>query len=307
MTYFEALAETMHFGKAANLANVTQPALSAQIAEMEARLGCQLFERTGRRVRLSPQGEALKPRITRILNEMRELEAIARRGPGVLEGRFRLGIIPTVAPYLLPGLLGDLKRRFPRLNLEIREAVTGTLIDETASGSLDAMLAADPLDHPALESHALFEDRFYLAAPSDDPDFITPPVPPESPHLERLLLLDEGHCLRDQALAVCGEARPVNMSNYGATSLGTLLQMVAHGIGITLIPEMAVAAESARSDLKIVPFTDPQPSRTICLAWRRNGLRAKECVLLAQVMQDGRDMAAARDAVMPRAEPVFSG
>ena len=293
MTYFEALAETLHFGRAANLANVTQPALSAQIAEMEARLGCQLFERTGRRVRLSPQGEALRPRIARILAETRELEAIARQGPGVLEGRFRLGIIPTIAPYLLPGLLSDLRQRFPRLNLEIREAVTGTLIEETASGTLDAMLGADPLDHPALESRALFEDRFFLAAPSDDPDFIVPPVPPESPHLERLLLLDEGHCLRDHALAVCGEAKPVNMSSYGATSLGTLLQMVAHGLGITLIPEMALAAENARSDLKIVPFTEPQPSRTICLAWRRNGLRAMECTVLAEVMEGGRRTAAA--------------
>lgn len=285
MAYFEALAATRHFGRAASLSNVTQPALSAQIAEMENRLGVRLFERTGRAALLTPDGERLRPLIEKALAGARAVEAMAREGRDVLEGRFRLGIIPTMAPYLLPSLLSAAAERFPRLSLEIREAKTGVLTEETASGALDAMLAAEPLGHPALKTLRLFEDRFFLAAPARDKAFEKPPVAPESPLLERLMLLEEGHCLREQALALCGEVKPVAMASYGATSLATLLQMVAHGLGVTLVPEMALPVEAGRADLRIAPFTEPQPYRTVCLGYRRSGGRDRDAQALAEMIR----------------------
>ncbi len=286
MEYFDALAETLHFGRAAALVGVTQPALSAQIAEMEERLGCRLFERGQRNVKITEEARLLRPRIERILAEIRDVEAIARRGRRPMQGRFRLGMIPTIAPYLLPRILPQVKGRFPELNLELREAVTGTLVEETMRGRLDALLAAVPIEEDGLRVEPLFEDRFLLAVPSDDPEFVSPPVPPESPALERLMLLEEGHCLREQALAVCGSVKPVSMASYGATSLTTLFQMVSHGLGITLIPEMAITAGGETRDMKIVPFADPQPSRTICLAWRRNSPRNDECRMIAQLIRE---------------------
>jgi LysR family hydrogen peroxide-inducible transcriptional activator len=293
MLYFDALAQTLHFGRAAELAGVTQPALSSQIAEMEARLGCTLFERGGLAVRLTEEALAVRPRIERILSDISEMEAIARRGRRSMQGRFRLGMIPTVAPYVLPHILPELKARFPLLQVDLREAVTQTLVTETTAGRIDGFVAALPLDHPGLASEALFEDRFYLAVPTADPEFAAPPVPPESPALERLMLLEEGHCMREQALAICGSVQPTTMANYGATSLTTLLQMVGHGLGVTLIPEMAASVSRSDPALKIVPFSEPMPARTIALAWRRNSPRHAECVELAGILRD------LRGAIMP--------
>lgn len=290
MQYFDALAQTLHFGRAAALAGVSQPALSAQIAGLEQRLACKLFDRNGKSVRMTEDALALQPRIERILSEIRDVEAVARRGRLAMEGRFRLGIIPTVAPYLLPHVLPVLKLRFPALQLELREAVTASLVEETAAGRIDGFIAALPLDFPGLVAEELFTDRFFLAVPADDPGFASPPVPPESPALERLMLLEEGHCLREQALAVCGSVKPVAMASYGATSLTTLLQMVAHGLGVTLLPEIAARPAEAIPDLKIVPFADPMPSRTICLAWRRNSPRHHECLELASIIRQLRDV-----------------
>ena len=166
MEYFDALAQSRHFGRAAELAGVTQPALSAQIAEMEERLGCRLFERGGRAVELTEEGRVLQPRIERILSDAREVESVARRGRLAMEGRFRLGIIPTVAPYLLPRLLPALREQFPSLALELREAVTQALLDEAVQGRLDAAIVALPVEQPALVTEALFEDRFFLAVPA---------------------------------------------------------------------------------------------------------------------------------------------
>lgn len=286
MEYFEALAQTGHFGRAASLTGVTQPALSAQIAEMEERLQCRLFERGGRDVRLTEEARQLQPRIERILNELRELGSLAQRGRNPMQGRFRLGIIPTIAPYLLPRLLPNLRQRYPNLQVELREAITGTLIEETANGQLDGFVAALPVDHPRLVWEALFDDRFLLAIPKDDPELVSPPVPPESPVLERLMLLEDGHCMREQALAVCGKVRPVAMANYSATSLTTLLHMVAHGHGVTLIPDMATNADRAMPGLRIVPFAEPAPSRRICMAWRANSSRQDECRILARLISD---------------------
>jgi LysR family hydrogen peroxide-inducible transcriptional activator len=291
LEYFEALAETLHFGRAAEMSGVTQPALSAQVAEMEQRLACRLFERGGRSVTLTEEALALRPRIEAILAELRGLERAVQRGRAALEGRFRLGIIPTVAPYLLPRLLPLARKRFPGLAIELREAVTDTLVEETRAGRLDGFVAALPIEDPRLVAQPLFEDRFFLAVPPGDPGFVDPPVAPESPALERLMLLDEGHCMREQALEICGKVRPATMANYGATSLTTLLHMVAHGHGVTLIPEMATAEESTRPDIDILPFAEPVPSRTICLVWRRNSSRQPECQALADLIAGLRPMA----------------
>ncbi len=285
MEYFAILAETLHFGRAAALAGVSQPALSAQIAEMEARLECPLFERGGRAARLTEAGAALRPRIERVLAEIRDIEAVARRGRAPMEGRFRLGVIPTVAPYLLPRLLPLLKQRFPAMTLELREAVTATLISETVAGRLDGIVAALPLDHPAIAVEPLFRDRFFLAVPAADTGFAAPPVPPESPVLERLMLLEDGHCMRNQALDICTAARGAALANYGAASLTTLLQMVAHGQGVTLIPEMAVAAGVISPEVRAVPFSEPMPARMLAFAWRRSADRQDECRMLAGVMR----------------------
>ncbi len=285
MEYFDALSQALHFGRAADLAGVSQPALSAQIAEMEERLGCRLFERGGKSMRMTDEALLLQPRIERVLAEIRDIEQSARQGRLAMEGRFRLGIIPTIAPYLLPHVLPDLRGRFPHLQLELREAVTGALIEDTTARRLDAFIAALPLNSPALVTEELFSDRFFLAVPADDPEFAAPPVPPESPALERLMLLEEGHCLREQALAVCGSVRPVAMASYGATSLTTLLQMVAHGLSVTLVPEMAAGAAGVMPGLRIVPFAAPMPARRVCLAWRRNNARHDECVELARILR----------------------
>jgi LysR family hydrogen peroxide-inducible transcriptional activator len=212
-----------------------------------------------------------------------------------MEGRFRLGIIPTVAPYLLPHVLPELRQRFPGLQVELREAVTDALAGETIAGELDAFIAALPLEEPGLTAEGLFDDPFYLAVAADD-HVVAPPVPPESPLLERLMLLEEGHCLREQALSVCGRVKPVAMARYGATSLTTLLQMVAHGMGVTLVPEIAVPSAEEMKNLRVVPFADPRPSRTICLAWRRSALRQDECRLLAGVITEMRKKATGIDA-----------
>ncbi len=286
LEYFQALADTMHFGRAAEIVGVTQPALSSQIAEMEQKLDCRLFERDRRVVRMTEEARLLRPRVGRILEELRDIEAIARRGHQAMQGRFRLGIIPTIAPYMLPRALPAIRQRFPKLQLELREAVTATLIDDTSNGRLDGFIAAEPLETAALASEILFEDRFFLAVPAGDPHYVAPPVAPESLALDRLMLLEEGHCLREQALAVCGRVKPVAMASYGATSLTTLLQMVAHGLGITLVPEMALDATSSMRDIKVVPFAEPAPARTICLAWRRNSPRGDECRALATAIRE---------------------
>lgn len=285
MEYFEALAETGHFGRAARLVGVTQPALSAQIAEMETRAGARLFERRSGAVALTAAGESLKPGVERVLKEARALEDDAARSGSALEGRFRLGIIPTVAPYLLPHLLPELRRQFPHLQLEIREAVTAAINDEAQHGRLDGMIAAPPFDDRMFDWTPLFEDPFLLAVPATEAASVSAPVAPESVVFERLMLLEEGHCMREDALAVCGRVKPVAMASFGATSLTTLLHMVGHGLGVTLLPEMAAGAAYGLPDVALIPFMEPTPTRTIALAWRRSSPRRREQTLLAEAIR----------------------
>lgn len=286
LSYFEHLASALHFGRAAQTAGITQPALSTQIADMEAQLGILLFERGGGAVRLTTEGVELRPRIQRILAEMEDLERTAKRGRDVLEGRFALGVIPTVAPFLLPYLLPRLKQAFPTLQLEVREAITTTLIEDVSNGRLDAMIAADPLIEQGLQQQHLFEDRFYLAVPEQDAARIAPPVAHESMALERLMLLEEGHCMRAQALSLCNSVESVTMASFGATSLATLLHMVSHGLGVTLIPEIAKATAERLSAVNVLPFAPPSPSRAICLAWRKTNPRSADLAALSDCIKE---------------------
>lgn len=286
MRYFDILATTLHFRKAAELARISQPALSAQIAEMEQRLGTSLFERTRRTVVLTDMGKRLLPRVRGILSGIRSLEELALQRRGILQGRLRLGIIPTIAPYLLPILIPELRAAYPELTIELREAVTSKLVEDLRLGDLDALIAALPIDSDGIVAKPLFRDRFLIATSSNDIDILTSPMTQESVALERLLLLEEGHCLRDQALAVCTSVKQRQLVNYGATSMATLLQMVSHGMGLTLIPEIAVRTEAGRNNVRILAFADPEPSREIGLIWRRQSERRDDFEALAATIVD---------------------
>lgn len=284
MRYFEALATTRHFGKAAAMVHVSQPALSTQIMEMEDHLGAQLVERNRAGVLLTAKGEDALSRIRVILGAVDELEEVARRKSGVLGGPIRIGIIPTVAPYLVPRLVPHLRRAYPEIEIELKEAVTDRLVAELTEGRLDAVIAALPVEAETIETRSLFFDRFFMAMAKNDRDVLISPMTENQVDADRLLLLEEGHCLRDQALAVCGAAGKRSLVNFGATSMATLLQMVSHDMGMTLIPEMALASETARNNLRIVPFAHPAPSREIGLIWRKSSGRAEDMTALAQAV-----------------------
>jgi LysR family hydrogen peroxide-inducible transcriptional activator len=286
MRYFDILANTLHFRKAAEMARISQPALSSQIAEMELLLGATLFERTRRTVVLTEMGRRLLPRIRGILDEIRSLEELAGQRRGTLRGRLRLGIIPTIAPYLLPLLIPDLRETYPELAIELREAVTSKLVEDLRLGDLDAIIAALPIEGEGTVAKPLFRDRFLIATSNNDIDVLTSPMTQEDVALERLLLLEEGHCLRDQALAVCSNVKQRQLVNYGATSMATLLQMVGHGMGLTLIPEIAVRTEAGRNNVRIVAFADPEPSREIGLIWRKQSERREDFEALAITIVD---------------------
>lgn len=281
MRYFEALAATLHFRKAAESVHVSQPALSAQIAEMEQLIGTPLFERTRQQVVMTDMGHRLLPRVQNILRELQELEEIATQRRGLLQTRLRLGIIPTIAPYLVPVLVPMLRNRYPDLKLELREAMTARLIDDLNAGDLDAVIAALPLVDNRLVVKSVFQDRFLIATSSNDQDILLSPMTQDNVAVERLLLLEEGHCLRDQALAVCSLPQQRQLVKYGATSMATLLQMVSHGMGLTLIPEIAVRAEASHARMRIVPFAGHQPQREIGLIWRRQTTRREDFEALA--------------------------
>jgi len=270
LRYFQTVARTGHFGRAAEACAVTQPALSMQIRELETHLGSKLFERHREGARLTEAGREVLRHAERILGAVADLEAQARWARGPLSGPFRLGVIPSVAPYILPKLLPGVMRRVPTARFTLRETRTAALIEELLAGDLDAVIVSLPLDNPDLAERPLLRDPFILAVPQNSEyaaaDFATADML-NSPDL---LLLEDGHCFRDQALDVCRTLDASRLSSYGATSLSTLIQLVANGQGITLLPQLFVTAE-AKADprVKLLRFAAPEPSRTIGLAWRK--------------------------------------
>ena len=283
LRYLAALARAGHFGRAAEECAVTQPALSMQIRELERELGAELVERRPGDIVVTEIGLEVAQRAERILAATRDLVDFARHR-GVLSGPLRLGIIPTLAPYLLPRELPLLQKRFPDLRLEVRETQTQTLNEELAAGALDCLLLALPADGHDIETLSLFDDRFLLAAPAAEP-LPRRRVTIHDVDQRRLILLEEGHCLCDQALAFCASKRRDAPAGLGATSLATVMQMVANGYGVTLVPEIAADVEVRDTRVKLARFAEPQPGRSIGLAWRRTSPRRKDFEALADIVR----------------------
>jgi LysR family hydrogen peroxide-inducible transcriptional activator len=301
LQFFLALARRKSFSRAAEDCLVSQSTVSSAIKELEGILRCQLVDRSTKSFALTPAGEETVARAERITSLTEDLaRSAASRKP--LEGPFHLGIIPTIAPFLLPKASAALAAAFPKLELYLREDLTANLMDRLTSGLLDAAVLAFPYDAVGAEIIDIGEDRFFFAARSDHPYSDKKSLTIEDLESQSLLLLEDGHCLRDQAIDACKLRRGGPAAGYGATSLFTLTQMTLSGLGSTLLPEMAVEAGLAESSgLTAVPFADPAPSRRIGLAWRRASGRREEAEALARVLSDAlRRKPARREALKRR-------
>lgn len=283
LRYFDALSQHSHFGRAAEACAISQPALSIQMKELEELLGAPLIERGPRQISLTPLGTEFALRVRVILQAVEELGDLARASFGPLTGRLRIGVIPTVAPYLLPRIMKDLTARYEGLDLRPREAITQRLVEDLVEGRLDAALVALPVSEPGLTEYPLFDEEFILVRPQSDAD---KPVPnPETLREMRLLLLEEGHCFREQAISFCklGSALPRDLME--GSSLTTLVQMVGAGIGVTLIPQMAVAVETRLAPVSVARLPSPRPTRTIGLVWRKTNPLGSQLVQIAEVIR----------------------
>ena len=307
LRYLSALAEHRHFGRAAQACAVSQPALSMQIRDLEKFLGINLVERRTGEAVLTELGAEVVQRGEQILAASRDLVDFAQHRGRLLTGRLGLGIIPSLAPYVLPKILPALQRRHPDLQVELRETQTKFLLEELLRGELDVVMLALPVTEVEVETMRLFEDHFLFAVPADDPRPETSCVTVADIDPRKLILLEEGHCLRDQALAYCDRRRvpakngsknaSKNASKHrskdwsmngstglGATSLTTVMQMVAAGHGVTLLPEVAIDVEVRDERVKLLRFAPPLPGRTIGLAWRHTSPRKVDFVALGQVV-----------------------
>jgi LysR family hydrogen peroxide-inducible transcriptional activator len=286
--YLKLLAENGSFGRAAEAAHVTQPTLSAGIQELERTLGAAVVDRARSGVILTAVGEEALRRATVILNEAEELVEAAKNAGQPLTGRFRLGVIPTIAPFLLPGALPLLRERHPKLRLFLREDLTQRLIALLKAGQLDAALIALPYDMSGLQWAHVADDELLAAVPSSHPLARETSATPEALEKEGLILLEDGHCLREHALSACGLKPPkaADEEAFAATSLPTLVQMVGSGLGVTFLPRMAVSAGLAEAaPVAVRPIAAEHPTREIVIAWRAGSNRAVEGRLLAEVMR----------------------
>ena len=295
LRYLASLARHRHFGRAAKDCAVTQPALSMQVRELEREIGAELVERRTGEIALTETGLEVARRAEHILAAARDLIDFARHR-GVLTGKLRLGIIPTLAPYVLPHVLPRLQSTYPLLRLEVRETQTKTLLEELVSGELDTVMLALPADGADVETMSLFDDRFMLALPIADAAPLQGRVAVEDVDQRRLILLEEGHCLRDQALTFCAAASGDAPASLGATSLATVMQMVANGYGVTLLPEVAAGVEVRDSRVKLLRFVEPEPARTIGLAWRRTSPRKRDFAALGEIVTEAFGLSARKVA-----------
>ena len=298
LRYFDALARHRHFGRAAEACAISQPALSMQIKEMEEVLGGVLLERSARQIALTTFGEELLLRVRDILRSVDELGDFARATRDRLAGRLRVGMIPTVAPYLLPKVIENLARLHPELDIHVRETLTAKLIKEVAEGRLDTAIVALPASEPSLTEIALFQENFLLVRPGEQEG--TPVPSRETLREMKLLLLEEGHCFRDQALSFCNMRTSPPREVLDASSLSTLVQMVGAGIGVTLIPEMAVEVETRSASVSVARFKNPQPSRTIGMVWRKTSPLARQLLQISDVVC----LSAGKKRGRPISEPV---
>ncbi len=271
LRYLVALAQFKHFGRAAESCFVSQPTLSTQIRKLEEELGVTLVERTPRKVLMTAVGTAIVERARDVLDEVDQIVAIARRTRDPESQTLRLGIFPTLAPYLLPHVIPRIRSRYPHLELLLVEEKTETLLDQLREGRLDAAVLALPLDDPQLHCEPLFDEPFVLAVPAGNLLSQRQDITLEDLADQSLLLLEDGHCLRDQALAVCRMAGAAHRTGFRATSLETLRQMVAANVGITLLPVLAVTPPVAAVDnVRLIPFNGTPPNRQIAMVWRKS-------------------------------------
>lgn len=282
LRYFDALARTGHFGRAAEDCAISQPALSVQIREMEDSIGAALFERGPRQVHLTALGAAMVPRVQAILRGVDELSDLARAAQGPLSGPLRLGVIPTIAPYLLPAIVAGLARSHPGLEVAPREAVTGKLLAGVIEARLDAAVLALPVSEPALTEMPLFTEDFVLIRAASEAGRPVPSA--EALPKMRLLLLEEGHCFRDQALEFCKLRGGTPRMVMEGSSLATLTQMVGAGIGVTLLPEIALPVETRSAAVSIARLGAPAPMRQIGMVWRRSSPLAAQLSEVATVI-----------------------
>lgn len=289
LQYLDALSEHLSFHQAAEACFVTQSTLSAGIRDLETTLDARLVERTKRKVMITPLGEEVLARGRMILDLAQDITEITRRAARPLSGVLRLGVIPTVGPFLLPRVLPELQKRFPELELKVHEGLSADLVELMGRGRLDVLLLALPYDAPELEFTTLVDDPFLFAEPCPKPKGKSAGKPIRLDDIEdgerRILLLEDGHCLRDHALSACrlsGADR-----DFSATSLNMLVQMVGNGFGCTLLPKLAVDAGLAETaGLRVSPFKGPAPARQIGLAWRRSTGRRDEYELLAEFLRE---------------------
>ncbi len=289
LRYFVSLTEHLHFGRAASAQNVTQPALSMQIKELEDQLGATLCERRGKGLLLTPEGEEIAKRARNILLSVVDLENAASALSEPLTGTLRLGIIPSVAPYFLPVLLPLVDAEYPALRLHIREAQTQFIVEDLQDGRLDGIVIALPSPSDEFVCEPIFDDPFFLAIQADGATCSDEGTALEILRPEKLLLLEEGHCLRDQALSFCEMVSDDMADRFGASSLTTLLQLVANGQGMTLLPEICVGPERQTDRIRLLTFPDPAPKREVGLAWRRTSSRKDEFIALAASMRRARE------------------
>lgn len=283
LRYFEALAQHRHFGVASNACSITQPALSMQIRDFELALGVSLFEKGTHPVQLTPLGRIIAAKSKAIMLDVAELEELVRASDNQPLINLRLGVIPTVAPYIFSRIAKDLTMHFTGLNLKMREAITSKLITAVIDGELDAAILALPASEPRLRELELFRENFLLVRPKAD---AKKPVPrPEMLKEMRLLLLEEGHCFRDQALTFCKMGSSNTQDVMDGNSLTTLVQMVAAGFGVTLIPEMAAEFEGRIPNISIAKFHKNPPKRKIGMVWRRNSPLQDKYIEIAQIVK----------------------
>ena len=286
LQYLVALKEHGHFGKAAEASFVTQSTLSAGIRELESLLGLMLVERTRRVVRFTSLGDKMVVKAHRILREAEELAEMARSAGKPLADDLRMSVIPTIAPFLLPKLLPALRKQYPDLKLYLREEASATACEALHHGQVDCVLLALPFAAGDVETAHIFDDRLHVAFPKDDPRDLPDTINPELIDESRLLLLVDGHCLKDHALAACNRPELRSSAMMIGTSLHTLVQLVDNGLGLTLIPEMAVRAGLLNgTNVQARPLNAEHASREIALIWRTNSPRREEFELLATAMR----------------------
>jgi LysR family hydrogen peroxide-inducible transcriptional activator len=287
LKYLLALADHKHFGRAAAACFVSQPTLSTQIRKLEEELGVPLVERAPRKVMLTPAGRDAAERARRIVAEVEQMKEAARRSQDPEAGTVRLGIFPTLGPYLLPHVIPRIRERFPQLELLLVEEKSDVLLSRLHEGKLDTALLALPVHDDQLHSEFLFEEPFLLAVPEDHPLARLDSLSLSELSNHKLLLLEDGHCLREQALEVCRLSGANEKSEFRATSLETLRQMVAANVGITLLPTLAIKPPVARSqNIHLLGFSDSHPSRQIAMLWRRSSAMAGFLLELSRVFSE---------------------